>query len=141
MNWGKGITIVMIAFIGFIITLVTILMSNKIDLVSEDYYQKEINFEDEIASSKNWKALGKELAFQTNEQHIIVTLPEIDQVNEFELFFTRPDDIKQDLAFKINGTKTYIMDKSKFEKGQYDFRLECSNGQKTYLKKGTYYVK
>jgi len=56
MNWGKGITIVMVAFIGFIITLVTILMSNKIDLVSEDYYQKEIKFEDEIASAKNWKA-------------------------------------------------------------------------------------
>lgn len=131
----------MVAFIGFIITLVTILMSNKIDLVSEDYYQKEIKFEDEISSSKNWKALGKDVAFQANDQHIIVTLPEIDQVNEYELFFTRPDDVKQDLVFKINGTKTYIMDKAKFEKGQYDFRLECKNEQKTYLKKGTYYVK
>ncbi len=141
MNWGKGITIVMISFIIFITTLVTIMISTKIDLVSEDYYQKEINFEEDISSAKNWKHLEKEVEFQSNEQHLIVTLPEIDQVDEFELFFTRPDDKKQDLTFKINGTKTFIIDKSKFKKGQYDYRLECKNDQKVFLKKGTYYVK
>ena len=48
MNWGKGIIIVMSSFVIFILTLVFILMSTRVDLTSEDYYKQEINFQKEI---------------------------------------------------------------------------------------------
>ena len=41
MNWGKGIVIGMSLFIVFILVLVIGLMSHRVDLQSEDYYQKE----------------------------------------------------------------------------------------------------
>ena len=36
MNWGKGIIIVMSAFVIFILTLVFTLMSKRVDLTSDD---------------------------------------------------------------------------------------------------------
>jgi hypothetical protein len=48
MNWGKGIIIGMGLFMAFIIFLVVNLMMQKVDLESEDYYKREINYESEI---------------------------------------------------------------------------------------------
>ena len=48
MSWGKGIAIALTVFILFIATLVTIIIRQKVDLVSEDYYTQEINYQQEI---------------------------------------------------------------------------------------------
>ena len=39
MNWGKGITIFMIAFMAFIGSMVYYAFTKNADLVQEDYYE------------------------------------------------------------------------------------------------------
>ena len=41
MNWGKGILIGVGLFMGFILFLVISLMTHRVDLESEDYYEKD----------------------------------------------------------------------------------------------------
>ena len=47
------ITIVFVVFIGFIVTLVTYTAFLDTDLVAEDYYQQEVNYQDIIKAKKN----------------------------------------------------------------------------------------
>ncbi|MFN5416140.1 MAG: FixH family protein [Flavobacteriia bacterium] len=141
MNWGKGLTIAMISFVSFITVLIVIIMSNRIDLVSEDYYQKEVVFGDQISAQNNWNEVAENVQFQANKEHLIVNLPKIEGVDNYQLKLKRPNDNKQDLAFEINNTQTYLIEKSKLHVGVYDYTLECKKGGKTLLNTGQYYVK
>jgi hypothetical protein len=141
MNWGKSITVVMITFITFIVVLVTIIMSNRIDLVSEDYYQKEIVFEDEIQAKNSWNKVSEDATFQSNAEHLIVNLPKIEGVDAYELILSRPNDNKKDIRFSIKNTQTYLIEKSKLEKGVYDYRIVCQKDGKELVNVGKHYVK
>ena len=49
MDWGKGILLTIIAFVAFIMTLVVIsVKQDDIHLVTENYYEKEIKYQDQI---------------------------------------------------------------------------------------------
>jgi hypothetical protein len=141
MNWGKSITVVMITFITFIVVLVTIIMSNRIDLVSEDYYQKEIAFEDEIQAKNSWNKVSEDATFLSNEEHLIVNLPKIEGVDAYELILSRPNDNKKDIRFSIKNTQTFLIEKSKLEKGVYDYRIVCQKDGKELVNVGKHYLK
>ena len=54
MDWGKGILLTIIAFVGFIMTLVVIsVRQDDIHLVAENYYEKEIKYQDQIEREKS----------------------------------------------------------------------------------------
>ncbi len=59
MNWGKGITITIILFVSFIIYLVfTCMKQTDIHLVSDDYYEQEIAYQQVIDKKSNLEKLG-----------------------------------------------------------------------------------
>ena len=122
MNWGKGIIIAMVAFVGFIVVLATILMSKNVDLVAEDYYQKEISYEEEINAKKNANALQDQIKLAQDENFLIVSVPEGD-FREIKLELKRPNNDKQDLEFEIEGTRTYLIEKAKLNQGMYDAKF------------------
>lgn len=122
MNWGKGIIVVMVAFVGFIVVLATILMSKNVDLVAEDYYQKEISYEDEITAKKNANALEDQIKLAQDDDFLIVSVPE-GNFTEIKLELNRPNNDKQDLEFEIKGTRTYLIEKTKLSQGMYDAKF------------------
>lgn len=140
-NWGRGLTIGMVLFMTFITTLVIVLMSKKVDLVSEDYYRSEIAYGDEITAKENWNALGIELKFEQLPEHILLRLPEIDGVQEFQLFLNRPNNQLQDMNFSILQSNTFLIKRTALESGWYNYRLNAVSNGKSYLSTGKYYVK
>jgi hypothetical protein len=69
MNWGNRILLLYLAFVALIITLVVFSFSQKVDLVSPDYYARELNFESDIIKMKNEAALvEKPKVILSNEQ-------------------------------------------------------------------------
>lgn len=60
-NWGTGITIGIIGFITFIMTMVVIMLTDKgydHDMVTTEYYKKELLFQNEIDAEQRLKDLG-----------------------------------------------------------------------------------
>lgn len=141
MNWGKGIVIGMSAFIVFIVTLISILMSNSVDLVSDDYYQKEIAFGDEMKAKSNYNQLTEKMLIETNEEHLIIKLPNVEGVSEYLLELKRPNDQKEDKRFKINDTKTFILNKKELQKGVYSISLSFEKNKQRYLAIDEHYIK
>ena len=45
MNWGNRIILVFVCFIAFILSMVTRAFQQDFDLVAEDYYAQELNYQ------------------------------------------------------------------------------------------------
>ena len=57
MNWGYRIIIVFVLFIAGILSMVLYVNSKGADLVAEDYYMQEVNYQDIINAKSNSVAL------------------------------------------------------------------------------------
>lgn len=110
MNWGKGILVTIILFVAFIMTLVVIsVKQDDIHLVTENYYEKEIKYQEQIEREKSAAQLNREvLLFDAASKVILLDLP-IGAKGELQLF--RPSDARLDqllpLEIKDSG-KTSI---------------------------------
>ncbi len=134
MNWGKGIVIGMATFMGFIIFLVVGLMTNRVDLESEDYYKREINYQQEIVAQENANKLDAKIEIISNEEFVIVKVPE-GEFTKIEMHLARPNDQKMDKLFKIEGTKSFLINKKDLQKGLYTVELSYMVDNKPCLQK------
>ena len=136
MNWGKGIVIALTLFIGFISFLVVKIMSQDVDLVSEDYYKQEIDYEARIQKEQNGLNNAAKIELIDQEAYVVVQLPDSSSLTNVVLNLKRPNDKKLDKSFKIEGTKTFMLPKSSLEKGKYDLTIEYTiNGEECLMKK------
>jgi len=60
-NWGTGLVIGMLLFMGFIMFLVITMTTNdeySHDLVTEEYYERDLYYQNEIDAETNYRSLG-----------------------------------------------------------------------------------
>ena len=139
MNWGKGITIALVIFMGFIIFLTSYMMSRNVDLDNENYYIREIAYEEEITAMKNARKQGK-IELIDNETHLIVKLPETGNYEDVQLDLMRPNDDKGDRSFSLQDSRTLTIDKKELEKGSYRVEISYRNGKDNCLQKEEIYL-
>ena len=127
MNWGKGIIIAMSAFVIFILTLVFTLMSNRVDLTSDDYYKKEIGFQDEIEAQRLGQNFDRKLIIQQSKNSIFFEFKDSLPAKIGTIEFNRPSDQKLDKTIVWKGEQM-ILSKNLFQKGLYHLTLEFVQG-------------
>ncbi len=127
MNWGKGIIIAMSAFVIFILTLVFTLMSNRVDLTSDDYYKKEIGFQDEIEAQRLGQKFDRKLIIQQSKNSIFFEFKDSLPAKIGTIEFNRPSDQKLDKTIVWKGEQM-ILSKNLFQKGLYHLTLEFIQG-------------
>ncbi len=137
MNWGKGIIIAMALFIGFITFLVISLVSHTIDLESEDYYTREINYEQEITAMENGNKLKSKIEMISQKEFVVVQIPEKENLSKIQVIFIRPDNKKLDKSFLVSGTKSYLIPKTELSKGTYNVEIRFESNSTTCLQKET----
>ncbi len=118
MNWGKGIAIFLILFIGFILTLAIILMQANTDLVGEDYYKKEIAYEDEIVAESNAKKAGAEVITEISDEGLFIHIKNMDSPENVTIHLLRGNNQKLDVSVKGDGAATFI-ERSELVDGKY----------------------
>lgn len=137
MNWGKGIVITFIAFIAIMVTMVVISVRMEgIELVTENYYEEEIKYQEQIDKEASTLALDREaLKFDGNTKALILDLP-IGAKGTLNLF--RPSDIELDQELPVEileaGEKSvYIGD---LKAGYWKVQLSWEeNGESYYQEK------
>ena len=135
MNWGKGIIIFMASFMAFILWMVFTLMSKNTDLESEDYYKKEIAYEQEIQAQRNANDAKEKVKISENKEFIILQFPSKDKIDTVSVEFFKPNDKKGDQLFAEVGTKTMMVDKKKLQKGVYLINIHYQIATKKFLQK------
>jgi hypothetical protein len=137
MNWGKGIVIGMSLFMAFILVLVISLMSHSVDLESEDYYQREINYQSEITAMNKSNELKEKVVVTSMENHVSVVVPAELNCENIEIEMKRPDNKDLDQTFNVNNTKSYLIDKAKLVKGHYNVEIRYQVEGTEYMQKQT----
>ena len=106
LHWGKGITIFIISFMGFIGFMVYKATTTHSDLVATDYYQQEIDFQTQIDAAKNTAALAEKPIFSLQEDAIILTLPNTENTPiEGTVTFYRNENAQLDIIEKLQLTE------------------------------------
>lgn len=138
MSWSYKIAILYSGFAGLILTLVIISSNNKEELVSKDYYAKELAYQDHINAVMNEKVLSASLAYQVEEKSIRLILPSemknasiTGHVN-FYCPSSSAKDKKVDMKFNEEGIQ--VIEKSGLQKGIYKMELTWSANGKTFYK-------
>lgn len=140
MNWGKGIMIVMGLFIVFIGVLVSILISQKVDLVTEEYYQEEIAYQHEINAILSGNGLDSLTVSQKDEQLIVQFAKNIEP-DSVVLKLWRPNNKQLDQSYSIQGTELFLIPLKDLQQGNYDLKCEYWVGKNVLIQKKQVVIK
>lgn len=126
MNWGYRIMIVYLLFVVGIVVLVLKSSNQKIDLVTPDYYAKELKHQDKIDAISRTKALSSKVKFEIANNTLIITLPAEFNSKDLsgEVLLYCPADNNKDIkkTFTTSNSTTSVELPSGI-KGAYDFQL------------------
>lgn len=139
MNWGKKIALVYLSFVAFMGFMVWKCLQQKdINLVSEDYYQKEIAYQNNIDQMNNTNQLSKELTFnyKSDSQQIMLDFPKESIGSTGEINFYRPSDAKKDFALKLDiaNTESQSIPVASLDKGLWVVKVSWNKDGKGYYK-------
>lgn len=133
MDWGKGIILVFVAFAAIMISMVTICMKkDDLHLVTQNYYEEEIKYQDHIDKVNNANELSYEaLEFDNLQKSVTISLP-VGAKAELHLF--RPSDARLDqkLVVDVVDDETKVVDLAMLKTGYWLMKLTWSAEGKSY---------
>ena len=102
-SWGTKIAVLYIGFAALMGVMVTLCIHQKIDLVSDDYYERELKFQNKIDQVKNADALEEKIIHRITDQNIDVIFPQTFKGKNVtgEIVFFRPSDASKDYKTMI----------------------------------------
>lgn len=126
-NWGTGIVIVIIIFLATVFWRIQLATAIKINLVSKDYYPKELRFQEQIDREKNTNSRNLKAIVEHKAGEVTVLLPKEFEGTAVEgiLHFYRPSDFEKDVIKKISlsDSLSQTIDVSKLEKGRFILKI------------------
>lgn len=137
MNWGWGITLVIIAFMGFILYLVFMATKQKVELVSEDYYALEINYDQQRHAMANALQYEEELVIQQKGDLVMLEIPQdlVDKHTNIQVHWYLAHDAKgdfsQDLG-KVDESVNWLSTENLRQGNKYKATVVVSEGEKKY---------
>jgi nitrogen fixation protein FixH len=143
MNFGKKITVLYLCFVALIITMVMMCFGQKVELVSSDYYAKELKFQDQITAVNNEKELNKSINHFFNKKTITLILDSNLMTANLQgtVTFFRPSDSSKDLKIKMNFKNgKQIIDKNNLLRGVYKLQLNWTSNGKNYYKEDEIFI-
>jgi hypothetical protein len=100
-NWGHGLTLGMILFVGYIMFMVVQALQTDHDLETEDYYAKELLFQETIDKNKNFLLLKKYFVVRIENKKMFLVFPHT-KIDSGSITLYRPSDKKLDSSYLLN---------------------------------------
>jgi hypothetical protein len=134
MSWGIRIAVLYLAFVGMMVTLVFLSMRQDVDLVSADYYKRELQYQEQLDRMNNSNALETVPQVSVNETSVVVVFPAGVKSISGQANIYRPSDPKKDFTVPLeNVSGTMEIPREKFSYGLYQLQLSWSaDGQDYY---------
>lgn len=127
-NWGTGIVIAMFIMICGILTLVYVAIHQDYSLVEKDYYQKGINYQEQIDRVNNSNALREKPQLIISNQMLKIQFPDWfrHKMIEGEILIYSPVDEKldQNTPLKLNETLSQAISLQQTKPGRYTVKLD-----------------
>ncbi len=140
-NWGTGIVLGIIGFIAFIMFLVISMMTDdKFDheLVVEEYYKKELVYQQEIDAQQNAQKFSADIRGQRTPDGWLLSFPSEMENDDLEgtVFLYRPSNKVLDfnLPLVISNSQLLIPD-NRLVDGRWDITIDWKVKDKRFVHK------
>ena len=146
-NWGTAVVIAFGLFITFILYFVFKVQTNsKYDneLSEDDYYKKELVFEEQMQKEQNASDLSEKVLLTNDNKGVTITFPKNFESSKISgtIFFYRPSQKKFDFNIPIlisTTSNTILVPKEKLVSGTWNVNIDWSYEGKNYLSKNAIY--
>lgn len=145
MNWGTKIVIAFIIFIIATLSVVIFFMSQKVDVVTENYYEKELKYQEQINRIARTKALKDTIKVINDNKVIFVKFPNIPDRNAGDKNFIllyRPSDKTKDVKIPVvtdtNNTQSVSIER--IEKGYWKIQINWTSSGSEYYHETSFNV-
>lgn len=140
LNFGVKVVVFYLAFVALILTLVFKCINNKSELVTKDYYAKELVFQNRLDASKRQAESNYNISYTFNSSQLVFELDSnlVNEKIEGTLTFYRPSNSKLDIVKPIsfiNGKQ--IVQLNEFKKGLYKVQFDYKVNNLPYYKEYT----
>lgn len=140
MNWGKSIVLAFVLFALFIGVLVTISVRQDVPLVSANYYEQELKYQEQIDRIKNTNDLPEKPVIEVAGGALEVRYPLMSEITAGELELFRPSDSKLDRKYSLTADATIQrIDLTGLPGGMYKARMRWAQNGKEYFLESTVY--
>lgn len=139
MNWGNKLILVFVGFAALMGTMVYKAMNTRFELVSKEYYQDELRYQDKIDGRTNAATIGA-VTIHEDEQYLVFQFPEEmkgQQIKGEAWLYCKTDAVK-DLRFPltIDEDGRQLLERKKLTANKYQLKLSWeAAGKKYYLEK------
>jgi hypothetical protein len=125
MNFGNWIVVAFVLFAIFIGVLVTVCVRQDISLVSKNYYNEELAYQDQIKRINNTTELVEKPGIAKIDNNTIqITFDKEFKIESGKVKFFCPSDPKMDRDFELTAHgNTQLFNTSALRKGMYKVKL------------------
>jgi len=141
LNWGHGIFIAIVLFMGMIISYVVVMMSSASAdhrLVEQDYFKKDLAYQNIIDAKSNLNILSDTVVVEQNEQKLHIYLPTSHAKGKVTL--QRMEQVDMDKVIEFETTEVHL-DIDKLKKGIWLYSISWADLEKNYYYKSKFVLK
>lgn len=133
MNWGWGILITIVFFMALTMVRVFIFMNQDVNLVSDNYYDKEVKYQQQIDTEKRTLSSKQEVDVKYLKGGVDISFPSSSKISG-SLYFYRPSNFADDFTLPINldNSDKQMVDVSTKEKGYWRLKINWTENNKEY---------
>lgn len=140
-NWGWGITLLYSGFVVFMVTLALKTTTIKDDLVTPDYYAKELQYQERLDRMKNSHDLKEQPTWQVSGNAVAIKFPQ-EQVAKnvkAEILFYNTAQAKKDVKITCmpDSTGLCAINPGQLQNGVYKMQIDWNAGGVDYYNEGT----
>ena len=103
-NWGWGIAIVYSSFVLTFLAFLAYTTTQKVELVSEDYYNSELTYQSRMNAINRGKSIEDKINFNLVKNNLTFNLPfDAKNITDGKIKLYRPSNSKLDKQFEIKS--------------------------------------
>lgn len=137
LHWGHGLAIALGCFILFILFLILVFPMGKqnAEMISNNYYEEELRYQDIIDAKKNAAKLEQQPVYKATSEGMMISFPASIKVDEdkvnFVLFRTEDSnlDVKKEVGLQHN---VFLIPKKVLSPGSYTLKLKWTENKNPY---------
>jgi nitrogen fixation protein FixH len=135
--WPLGIILFFVIFAAFLATAVVIAATHRDNLVSENYYEQELKYQDQIDGKARAAAAGASVAYVAAAGQVVIQLPagQIAAKPTGKIEFYRPSAQTLDCGFDLAPTSdgSQVLDISQLAAGAWTVHVRWNAGGQNYF--------
>ncbi|MEI7898484.1 MAG: FixH family protein [bacterium] len=135
-NWGTGIFIVIVLFLGACVAFIIYSQHQKWSLVEDDYYPRELRHEEKLVKMRNAGALSTHLLVSLGKSNLVIQFPADLKGKALTgtIDIYRPSDETMDVLLPVAADTALIqlVPLNKLSKGRYVVKADWNSAGVDY---------